>query len=360
MRFTLATLLALFATAATAGDAQKTPPSSTTAAAETSALPEASKKGCANPNALGIARTVEIDTTGGPGFGMDHYKAYDFLQEKEVVLTFDDGPQVKTTRGILDALDEQCTKGIFFSLGKMAIGLPEIIRDVAGRGHTVGTHTWSHPNNLKRLSIDKAKDEIERGFAAVSLAAATGIAPFFRFPGLNDSDELLAYLQSRSIASFTVDVISNDSFIGSPQRIADRTLKQAIAQKGGILLFHDLKRPTAKALPAILAGLKAHGFKVVHLTAKAQVVPLATLDVELQPILAKAASRNVIPFYGPIPGPKTPDGHDPAVSELAPPARTRETELPPPGGRQAASQPLKRRSAHTRRQRRRHGAAPSA
>ncbi len=74
----------------------------------------------------------------------------------------------------------------------------------------------SHPNNLKRLSPEKAQDEIERGFAAVALGAATGIAPFFRFPGLNDSDELLTYLQSRGIASFTVDVISNDSFIGSP------------------------------------------------------------------------------------------------------------------------------------------------
>jgi peptidoglycan/xylan/chitin deacetylase (PgdA/CDA1 family) len=323
----------------------------------------ASAADCPDPDkALGVARVVEIDTSGGPIFGSatKREKEASFLAEDEVVLTFDDGPVPWVTEPILETLDRFCTKATFFSVGEMALSYPAMTKEVLARGHTVGTHTWSHPNNLKRLSIDKAKDEIERGFAAVSLAAATGIAPFFRFPGLNDSDELLAYLQSRSIASFTVDVISNDSFIGSPQRIADRTLKQAIAQKGGILLFHDLKRPTAKALPAILAGLKAHGFKVVHLTAKAQVVPLATLDVELQPILAKAASRNVIPFYGPIPGPKTPDGHDPAVSELAPPARTRETELPPPGGRQAASQPLKRRSAHTRRQRRRHGAAPSA
>ncbi|MFM9577983.1 hypothetical protein, partial [Streptomyces turgidiscabies] len=59
---------------------------------------------CLNENALGVARTVEIDTTGGPGFGMEQYKAYDFLNLKEVVLTFDDGPWPHNTRAVLEAL----------------------------------------------------------------------------------------------------------------------------------------------------------------------------------------------------------------------------------------------------------------
>ena len=46
---------------------------------------------CANPDALGVSRVVEIDTTGGPGFGFEHFKQLDFLTDKEVVLTFDDG-----------------------------------------------------------------------------------------------------------------------------------------------------------------------------------------------------------------------------------------------------------------------------
>ena len=85
-------------------------------------------------------------------------------------------------------------------------------------------------------------------------------------------------------------------------------------------------------LPAILAGLKAKGFKVVHLRAKAPVVPLATLDAELQPVLAKARTRDVMPFYGPAPDPKTADGLDPATSELAPPARTRRARRRGQGG----------------------------
>ena len=73
-----------------------------------------------NPNALGVARTVEIDTTGGPGFGFEHFKSHDFLREGEVVLTFDDGPWPKNTVAVLNALAAHCTKAIFFPIGTHA------------------------------------------------------------------------------------------------------------------------------------------------------------------------------------------------------------------------------------------------
>ena len=289
---------------------------------------------CKDPaKALGVSRIVEIDTTNGPMFGSATKRDNEesFLEDGEVVLTFDDGPVPWVTNPILDTLDQFCTKATFFAVGRMALSYPAAVKEVLARGHTVGTHTWSHPNNLRRLSHEKAVDQIERGFAAVALAAATDIAPFFRFPGLNDSDELLDYLQGRNIASFTVDVISNDSFIGSPQTIAERTLRLTSARRGGILLFHDLKRPTARALPAILAGLKARGFKVVHLVPKAPVTPLAALDAELQPVLAKAKPSALVPFYGPPAEARTQQGDKPDVTSLAPEARARL------GGTQAAA-----------------------
>jgi peptidoglycan/xylan/chitin deacetylase (PgdA/CDA1 family) len=96
------------------------------------AAPAAPKQVCpGNPDPLGVARVVEIDTTGGPGFGFQHYKEYDFLQPKEVVLTFDDGPLPGRTTAILAALEAQCTKATFFPVGKVAGGYPEILRDVA-------------------------------------------------------------------------------------------------------------------------------------------------------------------------------------------------------------------------------------
>jgi hypothetical protein len=66
--------------------------------------PAASVAACDKPGGMGLSRTVEIDTTGGPGFGFEHFKQYDFLRDHEVVLTFDDGPWPENTPAVLKAL----------------------------------------------------------------------------------------------------------------------------------------------------------------------------------------------------------------------------------------------------------------
>lgn len=231
------------------------------------------KEAC-SAQALGVSRIVEVDATDGPVFGAITKRQREdrFLGPKEVVLTFDDGPLPGVTKPILDILDRHCTKATFFSVGKMAVAYPELVREIVQRGHTLGTHTWSHPMSLPRLKGDQGRDQIESGFAAAVMAAGqNAVAPFFRFPGLNDSPALVAHLEQRGIATFTVDVVSNDSYITDPGRLIERTISQAEIENGGIMLFHDIKPQTARALPAILAALKSRGFKVVHLTAKAPV-----------------------------------------------------------------------------------------
>src|SRR5260363_14594 len=84
---------------------------------------------CANPDGLGISRTVVVDTTGGPGFGFLQYKQYDFLTDHEVVLTFDDGPW-PTTPAVLKALADECTKAVFFPIGLHTTYHPDILRQV--------------------------------------------------------------------------------------------------------------------------------------------------------------------------------------------------------------------------------------
>src|SRR3981081_4702178 len=124
-------------------------------------VPAAAKAPCANPNALGIARIVEIDTTGGPGFGFEHFKQLDFLRDHEVVLTFDDGPW-PTTPAVLKALAAECVKAIFFPIGKHATYYPEILRQVAAAGHSIGSHTWSHADLSRSKTPEDAKAEIEK------------------------------------------------------------------------------------------------------------------------------------------------------------------------------------------------------
>src|SRR5258707_6439494 len=145
---------------------------------------------CSNPNALGTTRTVEIDTTGGPGFGLDHFRQHDFLRDHEVVLTFDDGPWVSTPV-VLKALANECVKATFFMIGKHATYYPEIVRQVALAGHSVGSHTWSH-QDLSRKTVDEAKAEIEKAVSAVKWALGDQgqESPFFRFPALRHPPEL--------------------------------------------------------------------------------------------------------------------------------------------------------------------------
>ena len=107
-------------------------------AAAAPAAAQPARAACNNPDALGVGRTVEIDTTGGPGFGFEHFKELDFLRDKEVVLTFDDGPWPVNTPAVLKALAEECTTGIFFPIGKHATYYPEILKQVYAAGHTIG------------------------------------------------------------------------------------------------------------------------------------------------------------------------------------------------------------------------------
>lgn len=303
---------------------------------------------CAGPGAaLGVERVVDIDTANGPLFGDLSVLAREpsFLGPGEVVLTFDDGPMPWITKSILDTLDRFCTKATFFSVGSMAIAYPASVRDVLARGHTLGGHTWSHPLNLKRRGLDRAIDEIERGFAAIAMAAGQPIAPFFRFPGLSDSDPMMAHLQARGIAAFTVDVVSNDSYIANADRLATYTLAQIDKRQGGIVLFHDIKSATAKALPVILAGIKKRGYKVVHMRAKSPLAPLDTFNADLEKRLVKtdparkspliiasvtgtppqpeAPQPHLLPFFGSPAVLKTLSGADAEVTTLAPPQRPR-------------------------------------
>ena len=230
---------------------------------------------CAKPDALGVSRVVEVDTTGGPAFGFQHFKQLDFLADREVVLTFDDGPWPGHTPAVLKALADECTKAVFFPIGKHATYHPEILRQVAAAGHTVGAHTWSHANlNSKKMTDQLARDEIEKGYSAVKLALGAAPAPFFRFPELQHGPSAMAYLGTRNIAIFSCDLDSFDFRAKDAAQIINTVMTKLDKQGKGIILMHDFQKHTAQALPALLQRLKAGGYKVVQMRPKA---PLQTL-----------------------------------------------------------------------------------
>jgi peptidoglycan/xylan/chitin deacetylase (PgdA/CDA1 family) len=225
---------------------------------------------------LGVERVAEIDTQGGGAYG-DQYPPKPLLQKGEVVLTFDDGPHPTYTKEILATLKAQCTKATFFNVGEMVKQYPDVAREVQAAGHTVGTHTWTHPN-LGALSLERAKVQIESTIATENGILPDGVAPFFRFPYLSDPKRVREYLAGRNIAVFGIDVDSSDYRTKSPDKLVNNVLKGLTKTGGGIILFHDIHAVTAKALPNMLDELKRHGFKVVHLVPKSHVEVIALAE----------------------------------------------------------------------------------
>ena len=242
----------------------------------------ASSPACGNPDALGVSRVVEIDTAGGPGFGFEHFKQYDFLHDKEVVLTFDDGPWPGNTPAVLKALTDECLKATFFEIGKHAVWHPEITKQVLQAGMTVGTHTWSHKDlarNPYAKDIEQAEQEIEMGNSAVHMAAAGApIAPFFRFPDLQHPPQLLSYLGERNIAIFSTDIDSFDFKLHRPEQVIKSVMTKLEKHGKGIILMHDFQHATAEAMPELIHQLKTGGYKVVHMVPKQQLTTIPKYD----------------------------------------------------------------------------------
>ena len=244
-------------------------------------VPAVAQEACIpGPNALGVSRVAEIDTRAGPRFGVQ-YREQDILADGEVVLTFDDGPLRAYTKHVLDALSAHCARATFFVVGRMAVADPEMVREIARLGHTVGIHTWSHAN-LQASAPLKARTEIELGFSAVQQALGKPVAPFFRFPYLADSKAMTTHLQQRHVAIFSIDVDSKDYRIRDPGSVHRKVMSDLARTRKGIILFHDIHASTARALPGLLADLKAKGYRIVHLQPKAEATTMPEFDAIAQ------------------------------------------------------------------------------
>jgi peptidoglycan/xylan/chitin deacetylase (PgdA/CDA1 family) len=226
-----------------------------------------------NPDALGTSRTLVIDPSEHPKLGGMQYHESLPLEDHEIVITFDDGPLPPRTTQVLDTLDRECVKATFFLVGKMAHTYPDTVKRIRDAGHTIGTHSYSHPLTFHRMPLEKAQFEINQGIAQVTAALGdgSGPAPFFRIPGLLRADGVERYAASQSLQVWSADFLADDWTRIGPQQVYSRALQRIEANHKGILLLHDIQPRTVEALPYLLRELKKRGYKIV------QVVP-ATAD----------------------------------------------------------------------------------
>jgi peptidoglycan/xylan/chitin deacetylase (PgdA/CDA1 family) len=220
----------------------------------------------ARTDALGTARVLTVDPAMQSRVGAMQYRDTLPLADKEVVLTFDDGPLPAYTAQILQALEAECVKATFFMVGRMARAYPEWVRRVHNAGHTVATHSDRHPRRFDLLGHDQGFEEIERGIAAATTALGDrrALAPFFRFPGLRRSAAMEDYLERRGIMVWSADIPGDDWKPITADMVTARVLDRLERKGRGIVLLHDIQARTALALPGLLRELKARGYRIVH------------------------------------------------------------------------------------------------
>lgn len=194
---------------------------------------------------------------------------------KQVVLTFDDGPSGIHTPTILATLKKVNAKAIFFELGKNVNAHPELTRLVAKDGHSLGGHSMTHSclgnrticknNNGGHLfTLSEAVAEVSGSLNAIKKAAGW-VDPFFRFPYGESSPALKQYLRNNGIGEFFWSIDSEDWKNKTPQKVIADVMSQLRARGRGVILFHDIQRKTAEALPELLRQLYQNGYQPVLL-----------------------------------------------------------------------------------------------
>jgi peptidoglycan/xylan/chitin deacetylase (PgdA/CDA1 family) len=235
------------------------------------------------PDKLGTARIIEAGAEGGLLVGLKTYPRTLALADHEVILTFDDGPDPVTTPKVLQALADQCVRATFFTIGQKIEDAPELARREVAEGHNVAHHTFTHPQpTLRNMSAGAARADILRAMIAVErlaygvdfpagepkdLAGLKLHAPFFRFPGFADTEDLKRWFAANNVAIFSTDLWASDWVPMTPQAELKLIMSRLETARRGIILLHDNRPWTAAMLPDFLRELKRRGYRVAHIVA---------------------------------------------------------------------------------------------
>jgi peptidoglycan/xylan/chitin deacetylase (PgdA/CDA1 family) len=189
-------------------------------------------------------------------------------QDKVIALTFDDGPNEPYTSQVLKILRDNDVRATFFLIGKNVMFFPGVAREIVQEGHAVANHSYSHPfflalepSKYQGRQIDSDEQILE---------SVTGVhCTLFRPPHGFHSPWLLRAAAKRGLTSVGWSENASDWRNVTSAQIADRIVRHA--RSGNIILLHDGlnvahgvdRSKTVNALPAIIANLKAQGYRFV-------------------------------------------------------------------------------------------------
>jgi peptidoglycan/xylan/chitin deacetylase (PgdA/CDA1 family) len=184
-----------------------------------------------------------------------------------VAFTFDDGPEVGLTDHILDALVAYDIPGAFFIVGKHldskrtdhAVKAARLVQRELSLGFLVGNHTYGHAH-VTVLDNEKMAWQIDH--TTKQLRATTGRAVgLFRPPYGHLSERTEAFLKKRGLTPVKWNLDSRDWEGATSEEMRKKALQDIRRKNGGIILFHDTKKVTARTIEAIFDDLEAYNCK---------------------------------------------------------------------------------------------------
>lgn len=198
----------------------------------------------------------------GDKIGSGYSHTLPSLQDHQVVLTFDDGPNPTTTPKVLKILHDRCLSAVFFLIGQNASRYPQIVRSIVNDGHSVGSHSWSHPQPFERLSDAVADTQIENGLYAVNEATSSA-KPWFRYPGFGHNHFTEGMTTHLGLTVWSADIDPRDWAEPGTDVIIERILHQLSSSHKGIIVLHDIHATTVRALPSIIKALQDNNYQIV-------------------------------------------------------------------------------------------------
>lgn len=172
--------------------------------------------------------------------------------KKQVLLSFDDGPDPEITPLILDILEEYHAKAIFFVIGKQAEQSPLLMKEINRRGHLIGNHSYGHSNFFDIFSVERMITEVEKTNEIITKTIETKVS-FFRPPFGVTNPRIAKMLKKTGMKSVAWSFRSYDGGGRSKDLIINK-LKNEI-RGGEILLFHDNRIQTPEVLKEALPWL---------------------------------------------------------------------------------------------------------
>jgi peptidoglycan/xylan/chitin deacetylase (PgdA/CDA1 family) len=212
------------------------------------------------------ATTIPLQLGCGPNVQPASSVIWTGPAQRDVALTFDDGPSPDYTATMLTTLERTRTPATFFLVGTNVQKYPALVRREASDGFTLGIHTWDHPD-MTTLSAPQRERELAATAQAIHAAlGANYCLRYWRPPFGAYNDAVLSQARALGLSTVTWDLDPQDWTAPGVQTIVDRVLSRV--HPGAIILLHDgysSRWQTAQALPLIIKGLKRRGYVPVTL-----------------------------------------------------------------------------------------------